>query len=973
MLFKKKVLSSSVALALVGSAMPAFAQDDGLEIEEVIVEGGIRGSLKRSMDVKRDSTGVVDAISAEDMGKFPDTNLAEALQRVTGVSIDRQRGEGSQVTVRGFGPDYNLVTLNGRQMPTHYSLSRSFDFSDLASEGISRVEIHKTGDATAPSGGVGSLINIVTTKPLEAGSVATFSATAGMDTSTATGDDVTPEVTGLYSETFADDTLGVSLSFASQERNNAVNFANIGGWQTEAGNTNGGWTSVPMNAEQVNRPMNADESISIPQSFAYNTSEYVSERINGQLTLQWRPVDNVTTTVDYTYSELDLDRTYNDLSSWFGLGDTTQSSVYDDGPIGSPLMYSEEGKINKNSDFAMGIGHDGSTNENKSTGINVEWNVSDSLTLALDYHDSSAEKLANSPYGNSSLVTMASFNRAVTTAYFDQDLPILQLDLGTEPNGDPRPLYKNDMIITGSVFTNEAARMDLEQTRLMGTYDFSDITSVDFGVELTEVSNRFVSAVVERGTWGGISDPGYLSDILVRSSMADNFDNISGAEDPRRQTEFFTTSLEQIASLAEQLPLPADQTVGDCGTAYCASTDWDTDKRTTEETRSAYAQLNHATEFDGMPLNVRLGIRYEETDVDSSALVPSYTGVRWEGGNEYYYIKGTESEFVDYSGSYNLFMPNLDLDLDISDTVKARASVSKTITRASYEDIKGGVTVDGGTYKFRSAQASSGNPSLVPIESENFDLSVEWYYGDADYLSVGYFHKTVENFIGDGFREENLFGLTDPTLGGAYGDADEADASIDGDSNPTAIAGALGITAANPLLATEDNGLVMFSVAEPINEKTAKADGMEINWQHNFGETGYGFIANATLVESNVAYDPLQLVAQFALSGLSDSANLIGFYDKDGLNIRIAYNWRDSFFNGIGQSQGAKAINPTQTEAYGQVDISASYEINENLVVYMYGINVTEEAFRVYGREEAQVLQSGQTGARYNLGVRYTF
>ena len=118
MVFRKSLLSSSVALALIGTAVPAFAQDGGV-IEEVIVEGGIRGSLKASMDIKRDSMGVVDAISAEDIGKFPDANLAESLQRITGVSISRSRGEGSQVTVRGFGPEYNLVTLNGRQMPTH--------------------------------------------------------------------------------------------------------------------------------------------------------------------------------------------------------------------------------------------------------------------------------------------------------------------------------------------------------------------------------------------------------------------------------------------------------------------------------------------------------------------------------------------------------------------------------------------------------------------------------------------------------------------------------------------------------------------------------------------------------------------------------------------------------------------------------------------------------------------------------------
>ena len=129
--FRKTPLATAIALALGASAVtPAVAQETVLE--EVVITG-IRASLNRSMDIKREATGVVDAISAEDIGKFPDANLAESLQRITGVSIDRQRGEGSEVTVRGFGPEFNLVTINGRQMPTHNGVNRSFDFADLAS------------------------------------------------------------------------------------------------------------------------------------------------------------------------------------------------------------------------------------------------------------------------------------------------------------------------------------------------------------------------------------------------------------------------------------------------------------------------------------------------------------------------------------------------------------------------------------------------------------------------------------------------------------------------------------------------------------------------------------------------------------------------------------------------------------------------------------------------------------------------
>ena len=189
-----KPLVVAVAMANAGVMAPAFAQTSGPAVadntvlEEVVVTG-IRQSLAASADIKRDSQGVVDAITAEDMGKFPDSNLAESLQRITGVSIDRVGGEGSRVTVRGFGGDFNLVTLNGRQMPTanleinSASAKRSFDFATLSSDSITAVEVYKTGKANLLSGGIGSTINIQTLRPLDKpGLTATIAANGLHDT-----------------------------------------------------------------------------------------------------------------------------------------------------------------------------------------------------------------------------------------------------------------------------------------------------------------------------------------------------------------------------------------------------------------------------------------------------------------------------------------------------------------------------------------------------------------------------------------------------------------------------------------------------------------------------------------------------------------------------------------------------------------------------------------------------------------------
>ena len=142
-IFSKTPIAASMSLILgISGITPSFAQEAGDEVEVISVKG-IRSSMIQSMDIKRSSSGIVDAISAEDIGKFPDSNLAESLQRITGISIERTNGEGSKVSARGFGPDRNLVTLNGRQMPTTTG-ERSFDFSNLAAEGVSGVEVYKT-------------------------------------------------------------------------------------------------------------------------------------------------------------------------------------------------------------------------------------------------------------------------------------------------------------------------------------------------------------------------------------------------------------------------------------------------------------------------------------------------------------------------------------------------------------------------------------------------------------------------------------------------------------------------------------------------------------------------------------------------------------------------------------------------------------------------------------------------------------
>jgi TonB-dependent receptor len=1090
MLFKKNVLSSSVAVALVGSTMPSFSQAQELEIEEVIVEGGIRASLKKSMDLKRDTVGVADAISAEDMGKFPDSNLAEALQRITGVSIDRSRGEGSKVTVRGFGPDYNLVTLNGRQMPTHAGTGRSFDFGDLASEGVSAVVVSKTGDASAPSGGIGSSINIVSTKPLEAGYVRSFGAKAAVDTSTYTGDVVTPEIAGLISDTFADDTLGISLSLSAQERNNALRGAGVGGWRTsftalsddvvydmsmpydQAGDLLDN-TTRPVPYSVYTESDDRKETYSIPQSIGYSLNEFVTERINGQLTVQHRPADALTATVDYTYSTLDYSRNFNDLSAWFsGRGAVSQEAHWhtDENGNSTPYVINE---VSENSDVAMGLGKDGVVTENNSVGLNLEWFATDRLQLEFDYHHSTADSQAKDKYGTSALVTIASLNRCYTSARFDESgnhLPTVVLGQNPEDcrtadeehldGWEERQLQASDVVITGSSFRNSHNTMEIDQAEISGKFDFSDFSTIDFGIEITEATNRTRSSLVQRDTWTSpVSLPGDLCEINLTDDDPTNdvcpvetleiskvttegyFDAIPGSDDFFLHRESYIADFDELTEFAASYPENDKATVaGDCnqdgiedGTKedgnrnfYCAAAEWSVDKQTTEETKAAYVQLVHDTELaGGLPLNIRAGLRYEQTTVDSRAIVPVYEKTSWTGGNEISLVaeeytdedgnKRIATDLVVDSGEYKLLLPNLDLNLEIMDELVARASVSKTVTRPDFDAIKGGTTADSPIYRLSGAGASRGDPGLKPIESLNYDLSLEWYYGDTDYVSLGYFKKDVDNFIGRSSSTEFLWDLYDVTRGGVYGQAMEENGYERNQLSD--IAGVLGVgTEDLPVLESKSpedvqavdgdpanaNERLPFDVSYPINNKNAMVYGLEFNVQHNFGESGFGFILNYTKPWSNVAYNPVVtkkeceyssqeaedaapldavcLEEQFALSGLSESANLIAFYDKDGKSLRFAYNWRDDFYAGNGQDQGAVydsqgrqvGNNPSYAAAYGQLDVSASYEVNDNLTLFMDGLNVTDSYNRSYGRNEMQILNVTQTGPKYTLGFRYS-
>jgi TonB-dependent receptor len=945
---------------------------------QTIVVRGIRSTLESSLNLKRNAQGVVDGISAEDIGKFPDTNLAESLQRISGVSIDRSIGEGSRVTVRGVGPDFNIVLLNGRQMPassiadTGASNSRAFDFGNLASEAIAGIEVYKTSRAASPTGGIGATINIKTARPLEnPGLRGSFGVKGVLDTSngrlpsTMAGDEFTPEVSGIYSNTFASGKFGIALSGSYQERDLGYNQAAVGGgWIVSRGNAGALANANNANPADITNKPKPDDLYSLPQNLIYSVNGVKRQRTNGQLTLQYAPTKNLTATLDFTYSELKLQSKRNELSAWFDFGPS--SSSWTDGPIASPKFYSEtrgpgNSPLRKGlGDVAMAGADYATRNENKSTGLNVAWKYSDRLKFEFDFHSSTATSGADSPYGSNAVLGTAAFNRATTAVDFTRDFPVLSIY-----DSDINPAL---MRVTGSSFRNSFMKSGVDQAQLKGQFKTTDDSKLDFGLSLNKVKNRSAFSNVQQDDWGGLQSNGadYPDSVWRADQIRPYFSKINGSGSPSLYNQFFTWDFKTVRDLAAAAR--GDQAL------FLASSTFTTDRRVEEESQSAY--LQYVKDWDTrFPMRSAIGVRYESTDVTSTALVPVAVGINWTAANEYPIKFADGPGFTTLKGSYKHLLPSIDVDVDVTDNMKLRASYGESIGRPLWGDIQGGQTlnaltrIDGGT-------GQQGNPALKPLKSKNFDLSFEWYYAKGSYAAVGYFRKEIDNYIGITQIDATPFNLRTPVKGAFWNEAVAASCPTE---DPVCIRdfifakydGQFGINKASGVIPGQPGDpIANFRITAPANQRSASLDGLEFNVQHMFGKTGFGMSANYTLVNSGLKYDNGSIGEQFALEGLSDSANLVVFFENDKWQVRAAYNWRDKFLSGRFDGKGP---NPVYTEAYGQLDINASYKVTERLSVHAEVINANDGVQRLHGRAKEQALYVTQTGPRYMIGANYKF
>ncbi|WP_448551300.1 TonB-dependent receptor [Thalassotalea montiporae] len=900
---KRTALAVAISGALGGYSQVAVAQDSAESDVEVITVTGMLSSLKSSMLDKKESDVVSDGIAAEDLGKFPDLNVAESLQRITGVSIDRSGGEGQQVTVRGFGPQFNTVLVNGRQIATD-SAGREFNFDIIAADQITGADIFKTSTSTLQEGGIGGTINVSTARPFDYDGLQVVGSLKGMYESLS--EETSPSASFLVSNTFNDDTMGVLLAVTHSERDVQINRIETAGWR--------GGQTISNSRDGV-----LFTNAYIPRNWDQIVDQQERTRTNASLVFQYAPSDEVTITLDGFVSKFEVESQVTDLASWFEPDRVGSATI--DPETGTLTQFTQDVDLfvssgNPATDF---VSHTRNSRDvsNDGFGLNVEWAINDQLEATFDLSTSSAE---NDRAGRDRFNVVGIIN----SYQFDGTGGI--------------PTVTHDGFVNGSLLPAELARLHYNEkgnqfsdedeiTELKADFvyeaDGDVFEKARFGIYRQEREKKSFQIFGNQCQFCGYGTPAPLDVIDFRPFTAENY--FSGLIDT-----FYTYDGDAYVDYLADQGFPIEPTLQN--NRYTVN----------EDITSLYADFTFGFDLDDMPVTINVGARYSTTDVEAEAVQSDIVNVVPTSDQTLFANVFGPARDISESGSYSNLLPSLNIKLELQDDMVLRFAAYDSLTRPTLSQLSPATTFN--EPRRQNLTAQGGNESLKPFTSENWDISYEWYYGDASLFSFAFFHKEVDDFIitRTGTETFDMTGRTAPDF------ACEGEFCSD----------------AEELFGAQE----VYSVTRPQNSEEITVTGYEVALTHIF-ENGFGFTANATIVDSDTELGEDQSTA-FALEGLGDSQNLIVFYEADNWQARVAFNNREGFLRLVDNGFNGEPVN---TDTFGQWDISASYDINENVSVFFEGINITEEELVQTGRFANQVYNIEDNGSRYAVGVRAKF
>lgn len=914
---KSFLLGTAAVMAVGASSSVAFAQQAaGAAVDEVVVTG-YRKSLGDARDAKRESVIQKDVIVAEDMAKFPELNLAESLQRLPGVQINREAGEGRRISLRGLGPDFARVQLNGMEVLGNVdsaqdsrgqrSRDRAFDFNIFASELFSRVEVEKSYQAAQNEGGMAGTVGLFTAKPFDYAPGMKGALTLKVGTNEYT-EDTQPRVAALFSQNW-DDTFGILASVAygkrktTEQGHNTYNYTRASA-ATLQGLVTRGLDISKLSAAQQAKFLSGDLYFADGNRISSWNAEL--ERLGVTTAVQWKPAENLQFTLDGLYGQFttrrnELHLATRPLASTGSVAfDTAAGTVWPaafrTASVINDLQWDKDNYATRMdvTGTTFGSEHRRSLNKGrfKQIALTGKWDASE--RLSLDGHVGWEKSTYETPYDDKFYMRakgnlIADYGADGRSASFQYP--------GWDP-ANPANYAMDSFYYRG--FNNQS---ELHEGVLNLRYELTDSLTLRAGV------------AYHRFTQGGI-------DIFYD-------DNVNGTRSKARGT-----SVGDITSVFSNNF--GSWLIGDYAKGFAkyreyhrfgpntdgtgsALQDIENVYKTTEATISEYVQVDWDTELSGMRLRGNLGLRGYSTDTRS---------VGWIQGDSYAYLGTTEVE-----GNYSGVLPALNTVLELTPEVLVRFSATKNLNRPGL----GSMAAEGSAFQDPDSgeiTASRGNPNLKPYKDTTLDLSVEYYFGQVGLLSASVFHKRIKNFIGSETLENIPFSQTGIPV--------------------TAIPGATGSS-------------IVSEFTLPVNiAGTNKLTGLELAGQTQFSFLpapfdNMGLVVNYTYVD-----------APKAITGFSKTSyNATLYYETDRWGVRGSLSHRSRWYTGRSDTLMSASTRGFEGSTY--VDASAFFNITDALQVSLNAINLTNEKDTQFWGQNRYLYNQNQSGATYLAGVSYKF
>jgi len=882
------------------------------QVEEVVVTGSYRRSLEKAVDMKRDNVGFSDSIVATDVANFPEQNLAEALQRMPGVTIERNKGLGGRVSVRGLPSEFTFVTINNLATASG-SGGRDVEFDIFASEVVQQVTVQKSPRASDEEGGIAGAINITTARPFDYGGRKLVASAEGAYNSISEKTD--PKVSFLASDTWGN--WGGLVSFSAARRtnrtdsNSGINFRPMFRF-LEAGGTRASQAASVLARDAgviVKSNTNRDETGRIIFQDKVGDRAYLNtqDQWGGTASLQYKPTANFDIAFDLMVGGYDATEDQYDAAAYSASSRSTLETIH---------SYDKD-TLSK---YGMVVLRDVSYTATQHEMLSKEQiNKTDYVQFGseLNWHGDSWK-----------LHGLAGYSGARKTLDYSNLKHVAYAPSRTRWTADGGETIKSanpasiDMYNSPSKYLFEAYETTLEKItddKYAAQADFTKDFNFGFfpALKTIQVGARYTDKSKER-QYGALNIQGpsagstaWLNTRTMADSPLTPIDElVPGGKYSIRDITWSQISNEYARKTFRYAGFTTPFTPGDY-------------YKVDEKVTSLYAMADLGFDVGPVPVAVNGGVRYVDTSITSSG----YHQIQTSTGGTAYTPAPVSSD-----GSYNKLLPSVNFTADITDSIIFRGAASKTLMRPALTDLAYKRTASWNSFRF-----TDGNPNLKPTFAEQWELGLEKYLPEGGLLAVSYFNKKIEGVV----RQALTGQVKNVTKYNANGTID---------------------------------GVYDFDVYQPVNQDGSyKVTGVEMVAIVPFGliwepAKGFGINANYTILDSSLTGQSIIGIPTPPV-GLADKAyNVTLFYENDKFQARVSYNYKDKYVEGIGYE-----MYPIWRSGYGQTDMSVSYNVNDRVQLSLEGINITDEATKGYTMDPSFPTMNEKSGRRFSLGLRVNF